>query len=130
MERVVKFLADAKVFYVATVEGTLPRVRPFGIAFDVNGKLSIVTSSEKDVFKQITANPNIEISATQTSLDFIRISGKVKQVTTPELQQKLLVDYPQLGQIYKGKENTIEILSFESAVVVFRNFSGKETITL
>ena len=32
MERVVKFLKEAETYYLATVEGDQPRVRPFGTA--------------------------------------------------------------------------------------------------
>ena len=32
MERVAKFLKEAETYYLATVEGDQPRVRPFGTA--------------------------------------------------------------------------------------------------
>ena len=32
MERVVNFLKEAEIYYLATVEGDQPRVRPFGTA--------------------------------------------------------------------------------------------------
>lgn len=41
MERVAKFLKDAETYYLATVEGDQPRVRPFGTAHIFEGKLYI-----------------------------------------------------------------------------------------
>ena len=49
MERVVKFLKDAGVYYLATVEGAQPRVRPFGTAHIFEGKLYIQTGKVKNV---------------------------------------------------------------------------------
>ena len=51
MERIVKFLKDAEVYYLATVEGDQPRVRPFGTAHIFEGRLYIQTGKVKDVSK-------------------------------------------------------------------------------
>lgn len=61
MERVCKFLKDAGVYYLATVEGDQPRVRPFGTAHIFDGKLYIQTGKVKPVSKQLAANPKAEI---------------------------------------------------------------------
>ena len=53
MERVAKFLKEAETYYLATVEGDQPRVRPFGTAHIFEGKLYIQTGKVKDVSKQI-----------------------------------------------------------------------------
>ena len=63
MERVVKFLKEAGTYYLATVDGDQPRVRPFGTVNVFEGKLYIQTGKVKDVSKQIHANPKVEISA-------------------------------------------------------------------
>ena len=39
MERVEKFLKEAETYYLATVEGDQPRVRPFGTVHIFEGKL-------------------------------------------------------------------------------------------
>ena len=61
MERVAKFLKEAETYYLATVEGDQPRVRPFGTVHIFEGKLYIQTGKVKDVSKQIHANPKVEI---------------------------------------------------------------------
>ena len=63
MERVEKFLKEAETYYLATVEGNQPRVRPFGTAHIFEGKLYIQTGKVKEVSKQIHANPKVEICA-------------------------------------------------------------------
>ena len=60
MDKVLKFLKDAETYYLATVEGDQPRVRPFGTAHVFEGKLYIQTGKVKDVSKQIKANPKVE----------------------------------------------------------------------
>lgn len=82
MERVVQFLKEAETYYLATVEGDQPRVRPFGTAHIFEGKLYIQTGKVKDVSKQIHANPKVEIcafkNATATFLSFTHEPEVVK----------------------------------------------------
>ena len=63
MEEIVKFLKEAETYYLATVEGDQPRVRPFGTAHIFEGKLYIQTGKKKDVSKQLHANPKVELCA-------------------------------------------------------------------
>ena len=62
LETVKNYLRECKTFYVATVDGDQPRVRPFGVAEVYNGRLYIMTGKKKDVFKQMVANPKFEIT--------------------------------------------------------------------
>ena len=62
MEEVEKFLKEAETYYLATVEGDQPRVRPFGTAHIFEGKLYIQTGKKKDVSKQLHANPKLGFS--------------------------------------------------------------------
>ena len=77
MERVVQFLKEAETYYLATVEGDQPRVRPFGTAHIFEGKLYIQTGKVKPVSKQLAENPKSEICAlvsgksTRSSMDKI-----------------------------------------------------------
>lgn len=57
MDKVLKFLKDAETYYLATVEGDQPRVRPFGTVHVFEGKLYIQTGKVKDVSKQLHQNP-------------------------------------------------------------------------
>ena len=57
------FVKNAKVFYLATIDNDKPRVRPFGALNIFEDKLYIQTGKVKAVSKQMSINPNIEISA-------------------------------------------------------------------
>ena len=63
MKRVLDFLKKAEVYYLATVEGDQPRVRPFGTINEFEGKLYIQTGKVKPTSKQLAANPKAEICA-------------------------------------------------------------------
>lgn len=75
MERVCSFLKEAGVYYLATVEGDQPRVRPFGTAHIYEGKLYIQTGRKKDVAKQLAANPKAEICAFKDGV-WLRVAGE------------------------------------------------------
>ena len=68
MERVVQFLKEAETYYLATVEGDQPRVRPFGTAEIFEGKLYIQTGKKKNVSKQIEATEPIPMSASASNI--------------------------------------------------------------
>ena len=67
MERVQAFLKECGAFFIATVDGTQPRVRPFGVSEIINGRLYIMTGKVKDVYKQIDANGQFEICALKSN---------------------------------------------------------------
>ena len=76
MEQVAKFLKEADTYYLATVEGDQPRVRPFGTAHIFEGKLYIQTGKSKAVSKQIHANPKVEICAFKDG-EWLRVAGEL-----------------------------------------------------
>ena len=63
MTRVCDFLKKAEVYYLATVEGDQPRVRPFGTVNEFEGKLYIQTGKAKPTSQQLAVNPKVEICA-------------------------------------------------------------------
>lgn len=63
MQRVYEFLKDAETYYLATVEGDQPRVRPFGTVNVFEGKIYIQTGRNKAVSRQIEANHKVELCA-------------------------------------------------------------------
>ena len=90
MERVVNFLKEAETYYLATVEGDQPRVRPFGTAHIFEGKLYIQTGKVKDVSKQIHANPKVEICAFKNG-EWLRVAGELVEDDRREARQSLML---------------------------------------
>ena len=74
MKRVEEFLKEAGTYYLATVDGDQPRVRPFGTVNVFEDKLYIQTGKVKDVSKQLHANPKAEICAFKNG-EWLRVAG-------------------------------------------------------
>lgn len=123
MEEVLEFLKSAGVYYLATVDGDQPRVRPFGTSVVFEGKLYIQTGKVKDVSKQIQANPKVEICAFKDN-KWLRISGKLVRDERVEAKEFMLDAYPHLKNMYSATDDNTEVLYFTDAVAVFSEFGG------
>ncbi len=124
MDEVLKFLKDAQVYYLATVDGDQPRVRPFGTAHVFEGNLYIQTGKVKDVSKQLHANPKAEICAFKDG-KWLRVCGKLVEDDRVEAKQSMLDAYPSLQQMYSADDRNTEVLYFEDATATFCSF-GEE----
>lgn len=122
MERVVKFLKDAGVYYLATVEGDQPRVRPFGTAHVFEGKLYIQTGKVKDVSRQLLANPKAEICAFLNG-EWIRIAGELIEDDRIEARQSLLDAYPSLQKMYAADDGNTQVFYFRNATATISSFT-------
>lgn len=129
MERVCQFLKDCGTYYLATVEGDQPRVRPFGTANIFDGKLYIQTGKVKDVSKQIAANPKVEISGF-TGGKWIRLTGTLVNDDRVEAKQSMLDAHPALKNMYSAEDDNTQVLYFENASATFCSFTdAPETVT-
>ena len=129
MKTALDFLTANKVFFLATAENGIPHVRPFGFVMDCGGKLAFFTSNQKDVCKQIAANPNVEISCVDAQCNTLRICGKAVFATSEETQRKALEVMPSLSKSYAVGDGKIEIFYLDEAKAVCMAMSG-ETQTL
>ncbi len=122
MERVVEFLKKAGTYYLATVDGDQPRVRPFGTAHVFEGKLYIQTGKVKDVSKQLHANPKAEICAFMDG-EWLRLSGELIEDDRVEARKSMLDAYPSLRKMYDENDGNTEVFYFKNAVAVFSSFT-------
>ena len=130
MQRVVDFLKEAGTYYLATVEGDQPRVRPFGTAHVFEGKLYIQTGKVKDVSKQLHANPKAEICAFKDG-EWLRVSGELVEDDRTEARQSMLDAYPSLQKMYAADDGNTEVFYFKNAKAVFSSFThAPETVEL
>ncbi len=128
MERVEKFLKDAGTYYLATVEGDQPRVRPFGTAHIYNGKLYIQTGKKKDVSRQLHANPKAEICAFMNG-EWLRVTGELIEDDSREARVSMLKAYPSLQAMYDPDDGNTEVFFFRNTVAVFYSFTHEpETV--
>lgn len=129
MERVEKFLKEAGTYYLATVDGDQPRVRPFGTANIYNGKLYIQTGKVKDVSKQLHANPKAEICVFKDGT-WLRVSGELVADDSFEAKKAMLDAYPQLRNMYSEDDGNTEVFYLQNATATFSSFTAApETVT-
>ena len=122
MEEVKNFLKEAAVYYLATVDGDKPKVRPFGTAEIFEDKLYIQTGKSKDVYKQIMANPNVEVCAFNNG-KWIRIAGKLIPDDRIEAKKDMLDKNPSLRGMYNESDDNTIVLYFEDAIATIYSFT-------
>ena len=122
MEEVKNFLKEAGVYYLATVDGNKPKVRPFGTAEIFEDKLYIQTGKAKDVYKQIIANPNVEICAFKDG-KWIRISGELVPDDRIEAKKDMLDKNPNLRGMYNENDDNTIVLYFKNATATIYSFT-------
>ena len=124
MNDVVKFLKEAQTYYLATVEGDKPRVRPFGTTHVFEGKLYIQTGKVKDVSKQLHANPKAEICAFKGG-EWLRVAGELVEDDRVEARQSMLDAYPDLQKMYSADDGNTEVFYFKGAKATFYSFTSE-----
>ncbi len=129
MKRVYNFLKQAEIYYLATVDGDQPRVRPFGTVNIFDNKLYIQTGKGKAVNEQIVANSKVELCAMKGD-EWIRVSGTLVADDRVEAGEAMLDAYPNLRNMYTTGENGNSVVYyFKDATVVIASFShAPETI--
>lgn len=123
MQEVYDFLKAAGTYYLATVEGDQPRVRPFGTVDIFEGKLYIQTGKIKPTSHQLHENPKAEICAFMNGT-WVRVAGKLIADDRREAKKHMLDQYPQLRGMYSEDDDNTEVLYFEDAVATFSSFGG------
>lgn len=130
MQEVYDFIKACGTYYLATVDGDQPRVRPFGTIDLFEGKLYIQTGKVKDCSKQIQANPKFELCCFDGT-KWLRVSGKLVRDDRIEPKKHMLDNYPNLRGMYSEEDDNTEVLYFEDATAVFSSFAeGPKTIKL
>lgn len=128
MEKVCEFLKNAETYYLATVEGDQPRVRPFGTAHIFEGKLYIQTGKVKPVSSQLKANPKAEICAFKGG-KWLRVAGELIEDDRVEARKSMLDAYPNLRAIYDENDGNTQVFYFKNTTATFSSFtSAPETI--
>lgn len=123
MQKVYDFLRKCGTYYLATVDGDQPRVRPFGTIDIFDGKLYIQTGKSKDVSKQIQANSKVEVCAFADGT-WVRIAGKLVRDDNRDAKVHMLEAYPHLQAMYSPDDDNTEVLYFEDAVATFSSFTS------
>ena len=122
MNEVFEFLKKACTYYLATMDGDQPRVRPFGTVDLYEGRLYIQTGKSKKVSQQLQANPKAELCA---FLDgkWLRVAGTLVRDDRVEAKAHMLDNYPELKAMYSADDDNTEVLYFKNAEATFSSFT-------
>lgn len=120
--RAQQFLKACGTYYLATVEGDQPRVRPFGTAEIFEGRLYIQTGKAKNVFQQLLANPKAEICAFNGS-QWIRIACELIPDERVEAKKDMLDKNPSLRGMYDENDDNTIVLYCRNAHATISSFT-------
>ena len=124
MNEVYEFLKKCGTYYLATVEGDQPRVRPFGTVDIFEDKLYIQTGKAKDVSKQIQQSQKVELCAFDGN-KWLRVAGILVRDDRVEAKKHMLDNYPHLKAMYSAEDDNTEVLYFKDAAATFSSFTDK-----
>ncbi|WP_028505258.1 pyridoxamine 5'-phosphate oxidase family protein [Ruminococcus sp. FC2018] len=122
MKEVFDFLKSAGTYYLATVEGDQPRVRPFGTVDIFEDRLYIQTGKSKDISKQLANNPKAEICAFKDGV-WLRVAGELVNDDRVEAKEHMLDNYPELKGMYSAQDDNTQVLYFKNATATFSSFT-------
>ena len=123
MKRAYDFLKAAKTFYLATIDGDQPRVRPFGAVAVFEDKLYITTGNQKSVFSQLMANPKVEISG-MVGGEWIRLSAVAVRDDRRQARTAMLEENPDLRALYHEDDGIMEVMYLKDASVMICSFTA------
>lgn len=122
MQSVFTFLKQCGTYYLATMDGDQPRVRPFGTIDLFEGKLYIQTGKSKDVSHQMQINPKVEICAFDGQ-QWLRIAATAVRDDRQEAKEHMLAQYPSLQKRYSPTDDNTEVLYLKDATATFYSFT-------
>ena len=122
MEEVLQFLSQMGTFYLASMDGDQPRVRPFGAVMGYEGKLYLITNNQKEVWKQLTKNPKVELCACNEKGEWLRVSAVVVPDPRMEAKTAMLEANPNLKNMYQVDDGVMTVFYLKEATAIFSSF--------
>ena len=116
LEKVDALLSEAKVFYIVTVDKDKPKARPISFKLLKNNKLWFGVGTFKDVYKQLMANPHIEIIAS-TNNKWLRYDGVAHFAEDLDLENECLDILGPIGEMYRKNNWRMGMFYIEDAHV-------------
>ncbi|MCQ2483498.1 MAG: pyridoxamine 5'-phosphate oxidase family protein [Clostridia bacterium] len=123
MNEVYEFIKSCGTYYLATVDGDQPRVRPFGTIDIFDGKLYIQTGKVKDCSKQLATNPKAELCCFKDGT-WLRLFGELIDDDNRDARKHMLDAYPNLRGMYNEDDGNTQVLYFKNAKAVFSSFTS------
>lgn len=129
IEKIDKILTEAEVFYLSTVDGDKPKVRPLGFHLLDGDKIYFGVGTFKEVYKQMEKNSNIEIAAWNGE-HFLRYYGTANLTKNEKIVEKAFEIMPEIKEIYKSNGWEMGTFFIDNATAEIRNMMEiEETYT-
>lgn len=131
--KTIEFVDKCGCFFISTLDDNeQPRVRPFSLMFENNGKIILGMGNHKDVYKQVKAHPRIEISAYyKPDMKWIRLNGKAVEDSDPETRKKAFEIMPSLTDIYNEKSGLVLAMFYiDEPHSTIYSFTGEKPVVL
>lgn len=125
MQKVHDFIKACGHYFIASVDGDQPRVRPFGTVNIFEGKLYIQTGHVKNVAKQIQANGKVELCAFNGQ-DWIRLHGVLVEDARVEAKKSMLDAYSSLRGMYNENDANTAVYYFTEAEAEICSFTKEK----
>ena len=123
MQEVYEFIKKCGTYYLATVEGDQPRVRPFGTVDIFEGKLYIQTGLSKDVAKQMLKNGKVELCAFDGQ-QWLRLAATAVWEDNVPAQEHMLQGYPHLRAMYTPGDGNSAVFWLKDGKATFASFTA------
>jgi uncharacterized pyridoxamine 5'-phosphate oxidase family protein len=123
MQEVYDFLKKCGTYFLATMDGDQPRVRPFGTAGIFENRLYIQTGKVKNVSRQMKENPKIELCGMSDG-DWVRVEAVAVEDDREEARQHMLEEYPELRRMYSADDGNCQVFYLKDATATFCSFNA------
>ena len=125
MKTVRDFLKETYYYFLATVDGDQPQVRPFGTAEIIDGKLYIQSGHVKPVARQIAANPKVAICAYDYEQQrWLRVTATLVEDPRVEIKKAMLDAYPGLRRMYDENDGNTAVYYLKDAKATISSFTA------
>ena len=106
MQQALQFLQDHNEVAFATNDGHLPKIRMFQIMKQEGMVLYFATSTEKAIWKELQANPNVEVLAYADNIS-VRCSGMVNFDVEDDVKRWIYDHNPVLPRLYSSYDQLV-----------------------
>ena len=127
MNNVVEELKKVKIFYIATIDGDKPKVRPFSSVAEFEGNIYICSGKKKEFYKQVSNNPYLELSGMYDGGTWLRVSAKAVIDERIEAQEAVLKDETGPSQLYKAGDGNFVVFKLTEVKALKYNFYDAPT---
>ena len=122
MNDILKFLNECGTFFIATVDGDKPEVRPFGAAMEFEGSLYVTTGNKKAVYRELKANPNVALTAA-ADMKWLRLNAVAEEDDRREARVAMMEAHPELGAMYNVDDGIMTVFKIANGTAAICSFT-------